>query len=92
MEALASALAHPAKPLLVQLNEDWRVTEDRLQWILQKRKGNPRRKNAGWVSRSFCHTRGGLLLCVREYCGTVDPEALRIMHSLPEHHVDHELG
>jgi hypothetical protein len=88
MEGFPSALAHPAKPLLVHLNRDWLVTEDSRQWIVKKRKGNSRRKNAGWESRSFCHTREGLLRCVSASCGTVNSDALRILNSLPEHHVD----
>ena len=43
---------------------------------LQRKKGNPRTKNAGWRDRSFCRTREGLLRCIREYCGEVDAEAL----------------
>jgi hypothetical protein len=53
------APAHPSNRLVVQLSVDWRVVEDPLQWILQRKKGNPRAKNSGWQNRSFCRTRDG---------------------------------
>ncbi|MHA1165682.1 MAG: hypothetical protein ACTSP0_08915 [Alphaproteobacteria bacterium] len=34
-----TAPAHPSPHLVGQLNEQWRVVDDPLQWILQKRKG-----------------------------------------------------
>ena len=37
-----SSPAHPSSRLLAHLNENWRVVDDPLQWILQRRKGNPR--------------------------------------------------
>ena len=62
------APAHPSNRLVAQLNETWRVVDDPLQWILQRRKGNPRSRNSGWKNRSFCRTRDALLRCIREYC------------------------
>ena len=32
--------AHPSNRLVAQLNANWRVVDDPLQWILQQRKGN----------------------------------------------------
>src|SRR5262245_57424372 len=55
------APAHPSNRLVAQLNETWRVVDDPLQWILQRRKGNPRSRNSGWKNRSFCRTREALL-------------------------------
>jgi hypothetical protein len=80
------SLAHPSNRLTAQLNKDWRVMDDPLQWVLQRRKGNPRKKNTGWQERSFCTTRDGLLRCVREACGEVDDKALAQLHALPEFH------
>jgi hypothetical protein len=80
--------AHPSNRLVAQLNETWRVIDDPLQWILQLRKGNPRKKNPGWRGRSFCRTRKALLRCIREYCGEVDVGALARVKSLPEWHSD----
>ena len=82
--------AHPSNRLIVQLNERWKVVDDPLQWILQRRKGSPRKKNSGWQGRSFCRTREALLRCVREYCGEVDPAALDKLHELPDWHLDWE--
>ena len=82
--------AHPSNRLVAQLNETWRVVDDPLQWILQRRKGNPRKKNSGWRNRSFCRTREGLLRCVREYCGEVDHDALARLEALPDYHSDWE--
>jgi hypothetical protein len=78
--------AHPSNSLVAQLNDAWRVVDDPLQWKLQRKKGNPRSKNAGWRDRSFCTTREGLLRCVREYCGTVEPSALAMLTNVPEQH------
>jgi hypothetical protein len=78
--------AHPSNRLVAQFNETWRVVDDRLQWRLQRKKGNPRSKNAGWRDRSFCTTRERLLRCVREYCGSVEPSALAMLTDLPEHY------
>ena len=78
--------AHPSNRLVAQLNATWRVMDDPLQWRLQRRKGNPRKKNSGWRDRSFCTTREGLLRCVREYCGDVEPAALAKLTALPEHY------
>jgi hypothetical protein len=85
-------LAHPSNRLIAQLNTSWRVVDDPLQWVLQHKKGNPRRKNPGWENRSFCTTRAGLLRCAREYCGEADPAALAALSALPEHHTDVEGG
>jgi hypothetical protein len=83
---LPSPSAHPSNRLIAQLNRNWRVVDDPLQWILQRRKGNPRKRNSGWQDRSFCTTREGLLRCVRETCGEVDDKALAHLRALPEFH------
>ena len=87
---LLSPPAHPSDPLIAQLNDSWRVIDDPLQWICQRKKGNPRRKNSGWQNRSFCRTREGLLRCVRELCGKVDDDALTRLRTLPDFHSDWE--
>jgi hypothetical protein len=98
----AASPAHPSNRLVAQLNESWRVIDDPLQWILQRRKGNPRKKNSGWRSRSFCRTREALLCCIREYCCSpdqgqsrcireyhgVDDAALQQICALPDWHPD----
>ena len=65
---------------------------DPLQWKLQRKKGNPRKKNSGWQDRSFCTTRDGLLRSVREYCGEIEPSALSALSALPEQHDHAKLG
>ena len=87
-EAAPSPLAHRSNALLIQLNPDWRVVEDDVQYILQYRKGSVRSKATGWLSRSFCRTREALLRCIREYCGSVDLEALQRVSALPDPHND----
>jgi hypothetical protein len=83
-----SGPAHPSNLLIAQLNESWRVVDDPLQWILQRRKGNPRSKAAGWRGRSYCGMREALVRCVREYCGEVDVDALAKLNKLPVWHLD----
>ena len=85
-----SPTAHPSNRLITQVNSNWRVMDDTLQWILQRRKGNPRKRNSGWIDRSFCSTREGLLRCVRELCGLVDHEVLAQLRALPEFHSESE--
>jgi hypothetical protein len=75
--------AHPSNRLITQLNSNWRVVDDPLQWILQRRKGNPRKRNSGWIDRSFCTTREGLVRCIREYCGEVDQNAFAELRHSP---------
>jgi hypothetical protein len=82
--------AHPSNRLVAQLNRNWRVVDDPLQWVLQRRKGNPRKRNSGWQDRSFCTTREVLLRCVRESCGELDQIALAYLQALPDHHADAE--
>jgi hypothetical protein len=84
--------AHPSNQLVAQLNERWRVVDDPLQWKLQRKKGNARKKNSGWQDRSFCRTRDGLLRCVCEYCGEVEPAALAKLSALPQHHPDEDVS
>src|SRR5262249_35189869 len=74
--------------VVAQLNLNWRVVDDPLQWILQRRKGNRRSKNTGWQIRSFCRTLDALLRCIREHCGDIDVEALAKLKSLPDWHPD----
>jgi len=69
----------------VQLNEGWRVSEDSLQWMLQRRCSKPGQK-AKWTGRSFCRTREALLRCVNDHCGIVDAEALKRLEALPDFH------
>ena len=78
--------AHPCLSFPVVLNANWRVVDDGLQWVVQRRKGNPRDKNSGWEPRLFFRTRTGLLNLTREYCGCVDPAALASLSALPERH------
>jgi hypothetical protein len=80
--------AHPSNWLVAQLNATWRVVDDPLQWILQRRKGNPRTRNSGWRDRSFCRTRDALLGCIRKHCGEIDAEALPKLEALPGCHPD----
>ena len=80
--------APPSNPLVAQLNERWRVVDDPLQWILQRRKGTSRKKNSGWQNRSFCRTREGLLGCICEYCGEVDANSVAKLKTLPDFHMD----
>ena len=80
--------AHPSYRLVAQLNERWRVVDDPLQWILQRKKGNPRKKSSGWRDRSFCRTRGALLRCIAGYCKEIDATSLAKLKSLPDRHPD----
>ncbi len=88
LEPSPSPLAHASDRLPIQLNACWRVVDDDLQFILERRRGTARSKATGWRCQSFCGTRDALLRCIREYCGIVDQGALEQVQSLPEWHVD----
>lgn len=87
----SSPLAHPSDRLLIQLNADWRVADDDLQYILERRKGRARSKATGWEGRAFCRTRAALFRNVRELCGQTDTNALSQLEALPEWHPDDAL-
>jgi hypothetical protein len=80
--------AHPSERLLIQLNPRWRVIDDDLQYLLQRRKGTSRSKATGWTCHSFCRTRDALLRCIREYCGSMEDHALEQVRALPDWHID----
>jgi len=53
---------------LMQINKDWRLaTDDKLQWILQRRQGN---KN--WVGRKFHMERDSLISQIEEQFSPAD--------------------
>ena len=74
----------------VRLSEKWRVVESPAtwipQWILERRERRPNAKSSGWEGKSYCVTRAGLQLAIRERCGPVDPAAMTIIDTLPEKH------
>jgi hypothetical protein len=79
--SFASSSPDPKFP--IQLNAEWSVLFDRLQWILCHWSGGQPRY------RSFCCTRDGLLRCIREECiADIDPAALIRVRALPEWHED----
>lgn len=67
-------------PAIAVLNGKWRVVvcKHSIQWILQRRGGER------WRSQYFCRSRLGLILCVREYAGSISGDALVILLKLPE--------
>src|SRR5262249_17442642 len=85
---VAKVPAHRFYRLVAYLNQSFRVVDDPLQWMLQQRKGNPRKKNSSWRGRSFCRTRDALVRCVRECCGEIAAEAVSKLQTLPDWHPD----
>jgi len=85
-DTLETTPAGSLNALPVHLNSGWRMVDDPLQWILQRRDGKPDKKHSGWSNRSFCRTREALLRCVNEYCGIVDAEALVRLAVRPDFH------
>ncbi len=59
--------------LLVQLNADWRVSDDPPQWALQQRMRKPQPgKSSGWEGRKYIRDRDHLLRRIGELCGKVE--------------------
>ncbi len=69
----------------VKLNDQWRIVDDPLQWILSRR-GKKNGWFGPWRPRSFCMTRTALLRCIQEYCGEADPVAVAFVETWPERH------
>jgi hypothetical protein len=74
----------PSVGLVLQLNDRWRVATDELQWMLQQRG----LKKDVFISRSWCRTREGLLQCVKEHCGEIDPVAQATLKALPDYFIE----
>jgi hypothetical protein len=80
-----TATALPTQFMAV-LNSRWRVTEDELQWILEKR-----RFGGVWRGRSYCRTKAALLRCIREHVeGDIDLVEFIKVQVLPDWHQDWE--
>ncbi len=57
---------------LFQISRNWRLAEDRSQWVLQrcsnaKRYSTQRSHTKNWRGRSFCRTRKALIRCIGEH-------------------------
>ncbi len=72
---------------LVQLNANWRVSDDPPQWALEQRIGNPSAKDSGWRGRKFIRNTDHLLKRIGEMCGDVDPTAIETIRSWPNGYV-----
>ncbi|QND56607.1 hypothetical protein [Mesorhizobium huakuii] len=71
--------------VVVQLNEKWRVIvcEDRIQWILQFRKGSFHGRPA-WRGTSYCRAKAGLYRAIREKVGDISPGVEAQLAQLPD--------
>ena len=79
-------LAHPSPAFPIVLNERWRIVDDPLQWIVQRRKGTAREKNQGWQSERFHLSRDHMLEWIKEHVTDLDSKAKAALISLPERH------
>ena len=75
----------------IALNDRWRVVDDPIQWILQRRKRSAGvapsgRQRSVWAGRSFPTSATLLKREIRRLCGEVDPDAIRRVALLPEKH------
>lgn len=71
--------------VVAHLCDLWRVVEckDRCQWIIQRRKkGGAERP---WRGKGYFRTRAALLRACASFCGRIDPAALALLLTLPEH-------
>jgi len=71
------------RSVVAVLNADWRVIAcgAGIQWILQRRRGH-RGGDERWQGHSYCRSRAGLLFCVWDYCGAIDPAAMSTLRLL----------
>lgn len=54
------------RTFVCKLNDRWRVTDDGLQWILERRERKASLKSSGYTGQSFCTQRRSLKRCIRE--------------------------
>ena len=72
---------------LVQLSENWRVSDIPPQWTLEQRIGNSSAKDSGWRARKFIRNRDHLLRRIGEMCGDVDSTGIETIRSWPNGYV-----
>lgn len=78
---------HPTT-IIAQLNDQWRVIDEPVQWILQYRNGRGTQKSTGWRGRRYHCDRDQLVVSVRELAGPIDADELQILMQLPKWHPD----
>ena len=80
-EATDSPIGFP-----IVLNDRWRVSEDRTQWILERLTGRSWENRAHVRAKRFHRCQAALLRSIRKLCGDVDHEALARVQALPQTH------
>lgn len=73
-------------PNPIYLNERWRVQSDGIQWILQRRKGEPTDKSTGWKAEKFHRFRDPLIESIEDLCGEIHPNSRDTLNQLPARH------
>lgn len=76
------------QPVIARLAPRWRVIEcrDGMQWILQHRiSATETPTRADWRGRSYLRTRSGLIAACERSLPEIEPSALAILHTLPDH-------
>ena len=89
MRAWVRAMNRPvvsSKGMVIVLNDQWRVRDDGVQWILEVRKGRKRARASGYVGRLFHVSRTALSASVGKLCGNVSRLGLSEILALPERH------
>lgn len=69
--------------IAVELNDRWRVRDDGLQWIIERRVRRSDERSTGYVGRSYCTQRRTLKQCIHDYCGECNA-TLRPVENLPD--------
>lgn len=70
---------------VMDLTAKWRLAHDGLQWILQKRKGQPRPNNNGWASERYYTRAGALADAVERHCEGVHPAVVAKIRGWPDY-------
>jgi hypothetical protein len=69
---------------MIEINKDWQLGSDRVQWILRKRVPGAKREQSQWRAVSFVSsTKDILTRCMREK-GVPDADARHILDTLPK--------
>lgn len=72
--------------MIINLNRDWRIRTDPLQWIVEKRLHGAKAKRHQWEPKAYCNTFDSALVWagrrrVMETLGEYGPDALPVLAS-----------
>jgi hypothetical protein len=78
--------------VIAPLGPDWRLIDDPIQWIVQRRVRQSNEKSTGWQARSHFTSKDALLLEIQRLGVLLSPETLNTLNALPSIHAGYADG